>query len=578
MDDSENTTIPPLVDDTKDEDDEAKITPKKLLGKRLVTGFHTVTDKSKGALQSAAHAAESLSKNVVTSAAKTVKQGAQRVTFPFKDTKKEIGRGTESFPITKATEPNEPTMQESTPPEPHHDLLDNSRNNLLFFNMTSSTSEVSLQSIAMDNDRMILWVVVASIAFMQTLQHLNTIVSDRTVPLAVVCAWMLVAFTVGMEFDGSVLVQEFKYLVLGSPLGESVEEATTEPLHLTNEISVAPTKDGFRHRNPVRFLQRSVMASKTRGPHTCLERSISVQEQTQRQMRFNAAFLKRLSQIGLHTKAKEEASVSKSDTATVQISPGEEGDLGSIDLDVIQATVLLTKMQAEPLCRLRGVDVFLTDCAEAEMSTHPFLLDHGLRKTPTFIINMMTQWGSILIYMELPDWVVDRSTCLVEQTGDADNVKALKRFLAGDDDYRRNRLKIIPELVEAPYPIRLLCSKDAELQIHSDGWLETTYYSHCDGCPTWEVNVDCMGNSAIRGMALLIKRYLVGIKADFALVISHPDEVGAVLGMWRFDHLNVNQYPTLPDRYEGLDESVDVVRANQLVKEASRRSFMAAKA
>ena len=156
---------------------------------------------------------------------------------------------------------------------------------------------------------------------------------------------------------------------------------------------------------------------------------------------------------------------------------------------------------------------------------------------------------------------------------------APQRFLAGDDDYRRNRLKIIPELVEAPYPIRLICSKDAELQIHSDGWLETSYHSHCADCPIWEVNVDCMGNSAIRGMASLIKRYMVGIKADFALVISHPDdEVGAVLGLWRFDHLNVSQYPTLPDRYEGLDESVDVARANHLVKEASRRGLIATKA
>ena len=39
---------------------------------------------------------------------------------------------------------------------------------------------------------------------------------------------------------------------------------------------------------------------------------------------------------------------------------------------------------------------------------------------------MMTQWGSILIYMELPDWVVDGSTCLVEESDDPDNVKALK--------------------------------------------------------------------------------------------------------------------------------------------------------
>ena len=118
------------------------------------------------------------------------------------------------------------------------------------------------------------------------------------------------------------------------------------------------------------------MTPKARTPRTCLERSNSVQEQTHRQMRFNAAFLRRLSHIGHHGKPglEEVSSVSdSSETSTFPMS-GEEGDLGSMDLDAIQATVLLTKMQAQPLGRLRGVDVFLTDCAECEMSTHPFLI------------------------------------------------------------------------------------------------------------------------------------------------------------------------------------------------------------
>lgn len=39
---------------------------------------------------------------------------------------------------------------------------------------------------------------------------------------------------------------------------------------------------------------------------------------------------------------------------------------------------------------------------------------------------MMTQWGSILIYYELPTWVTDNSTSLVETEADPDDVKALK--------------------------------------------------------------------------------------------------------------------------------------------------------
>lgn len=152
----------------------------------------------------------------------------------------------------------------------------------------------------------------------------------------------------------------------------------------------------------------------------------------------------------------------------------------------------------------------------------------------------------------------------------------LKRFLAGTDDYRRDRLKIIPELIEAPYAIRLLTTKDAELQIHYDGWLETKYFSHHDdnGCPLWEVNIDFLGNSAIRSMASLVKRCLTGIKADFALVISNPDEPEAILGLWRFDHVNVSHYPTLPDRFDAVEESADVARAYELVQTVSQRRLV----
>ena len=51
---------------------------------------------------------------------------------------------------------------------------------------------------------------------------------------------------------------------------------------------------------------------------------------------------------------------------------------------------------------------------------------HGLRKVPTLMLNLMTQWGSILIYYEMPSWVKDLTTSLAEQPDDSDNDKALK--------------------------------------------------------------------------------------------------------------------------------------------------------
>jgi hypothetical protein len=51
---------------------------------------------------------------------------------------------------------------------------------------------------------------------------------------------------------------------------------------------------------------------------------------------------------------------------------------------------------------------------------------NGLRVVPTLLVNMMTQWGCLLIYFEMPVWVKDFTTSLLEKEDDADDVKALK--------------------------------------------------------------------------------------------------------------------------------------------------------
>jgi hypothetical protein len=42
------------------------------------------------------------------------------------------------------------------------------------------------------------------------------------------------------------------------------------------------------------------------------------------------------------------------------------------------------------------------------------------------MVNMMTQWGSLLIYFEMPEWVKDFNARLVENEDDPDDAKALK--------------------------------------------------------------------------------------------------------------------------------------------------------
>jgi hypothetical protein len=97
--------------------------------------------------------------------------------------------------------------------------------------------------------------------------------------------------------------------------------------------------------------------------------------------------------------------------------------LGSFDLSSTVADSL-EGFVVEPIFQLRGMDVFLTDDPEPQASTHPWLIEQGLRSVPTFIVNVLTQWGNILIYFEMPTWV--HGFQHAEEVSDPDHVKALK--------------------------------------------------------------------------------------------------------------------------------------------------------
>ena len=87
--------------------------------------------------------------------------------------------------------------------------------------------------------------------------------------------------------------------------------------------------------------------------------------------------------------------------------------------------------------------------------------------------------------------------------------------------------------------------------------------------PCLEVECDLVANRTMRSVAALVKRYMVSIVGDVAFLIEKPelqeeDEPRAVLGMCRFDRLDVSQCPDMPPRMEEgkTAEQRDMFRAS----------------
>jgi len=212
--------------------------------------------------------------------------------------------------------------------------------------------------------------------------------------------------------------------------------------------------------------------------------------------------------------------------------------------------------RAEPLFKLRGIDVLHTDSTpHTRLADHPSLIAQALRDVPTFILNSSAAWGSLVIYFEMPSWF--RSLQDLEITEqDTREVIKLKRFLGGSDTYKNEVFHVVSSLVEGPLGVRLLapCNK-ASIVAASQmpiSWQVDDAELDASGrqlYPCITCVQDCVGNVATRAAAAIVKRNLSSVMIDAAITIGSPDsnhDSNALLGMWRFDHVNASACPMLP--------------------------------
>ena len=102
-------------------------------------------------------------------------------------------------------------------------------------------------------------------------------------------------------------------------------------------------------------------------------------------------------------------------------------------------------------------------------------------------------------------------------------------------------------------------------------WIKHAAKTSPDGStlhPCLELEVDIVSNSTLRSLGGMLRKYIKGISLDLAVIIAKPtpndpDEPSACVGLWRFDHIDVNRCPQLPSR-SSSSLAADVVRASSL--------------
>mmetsp|Transcript_4275 Transcript_4275/g.8994 ORF Transcript_4275/g.8994 Transcript_4275/m.8994 type:complete len:430 (+) Transcript_4275:88-1377(+) len=132
----------------------------------------------------------------------------------------------------------------------------------------------------------------------------------------------------------------------------------------------------------------------------------------------------------------------------------------------------------EFLFPLRGAELFLTKSATAptNVASNPSLLQGRVRDSPTFVVNFRLPWGIVVLYHEIPAKFVPYLRAGYESTYGDPSRSALEallesetedmtpaercvcRYLLGNNEYKNQRLKIVPHVVRGPWVARVACN------------------------------------------------------------------------------------------------------------------------
>jgi hypothetical protein len=235
----------------------------------------------------------------------------------------------------------------------------------------------------------------------------------------------------------------------------------------------------------------------------------------------------------------------------------------------------MAQLTSKRLIHNLGMDLFFNGGEPvSHVTAHPVLIATLRRKAPMLVINGMTHIANILLYFQLPEWFTSWNnlrTSQINETGSGDNTKdeleagILRDFLLGTDEYRNERLVVVPQIVDAPLPVKMIAPRKTEIVVKAQLVPSCWYRSEdCDDlCPALELELDMIASSAIRNVVGIVSRHVHRISLDLACLIYDNDKKSAVcLTCFCFDHIDMTSCPSFPqapqttnDYYENIHQT-----------------------
>jgi hypothetical protein len=277
----------------------------------------------------------------------------------------------------------------------------------------STTSGTSGLHTAFDklflSDTHIFWAVIISILVIQFWENWDDIIHNHFT-FGTVAGLMLLSFAIGLEMDDEEVLFELKTRLLGIHDPTEQQESTTMTMTSSSSVEFIPAssllpspskgksgipkmKPFFKrifNKKPVKFRKHEFtsLARGKKGRHSTTQRehdALNNAEFRKRLSRFSSDSHKLRTLLSFGSPRQSEnkepsesphasnKQLRKQDSQVSTATAKSDIAMGETRLGETQALHLLQNV-AEPLCELRGIDLFSTEDPDPEILTHPFLI------------------------------------------------------------------------------------------------------------------------------------------------------------------------------------------------------------
>jgi hypothetical protein len=185
----------------------------------------------------------------------------------------------------------------------------------------------------------------------------------------------------------------------------------------------------------------------------------------------------------------------------------------------------------------RGADLFLAKNPPEHIGRHPALMDGKLREKPTFLVNFRLPWGTLILYFEIPERFLPflhkryepaalRTTHLPSlESGMSPAERCVARFLVGDDDHKKQTLKILPRVADGPWVVKSVVGNAKPAIIGNKLPVKYFYQSACKtknpattNAAYLEADLDIAASGAARKILSVVRSATQGLTFDVGFV------------------------------------------------------------